>query len=143
MVKEKWVIYWNEYMANTYMYGSEVVYHKNNDVEFRNDFMPPGTVIKEWFSKTDFQRQRVEPELPIIDGEGEYQIQINIEVPEGESCLVRLVFYDRYGQEAGFFNIWEKEAEFKCPLKTYSYSMQLINAGVKQIRFHNVVIREK
>lgn len=143
MIGEKWTIYWKEYTANTYLYGSEVVYHKYNDVEFTNNFMPPGTIIKEWFSKTNFEQQRMEPELPIIDGEGEYQIQIDIEAPEGECYLVRLVFYDRYGQEAGVFNIWDKEAEFRCPLKTYSYSMQLINAGVKQLRFHNVVIKEK
>jgi accessory secretory protein Asp3 len=32
--------------------------------------------------------------------------------------------------------------EFKCPLKTYSYRMQLINGGVEQFHFHKIVIQE-
>lgn len=51
MAGEKWVIYWNEYSADTYLYGSEITYHKRDDVEYDNAMMPPGTVIKEWYSK--------------------------------------------------------------------------------------------
>lgn len=142
MTGEKWTIYWNEYTSDTYLYGSKITFHKKDDVEFWNRLMPPGTVIKQWYSKTNYQMQRIEPALPMIDGETGYQITVNIDCPEGEQCLVRLVFYDRYEVEAGSLVIRGKTAEFHCPLKTYSYRMQLINGGVTGFHFHSIIIRE-
>ncbi len=143
MVTGKWSIYWNEYCSDTYLYGSEVVFHSRDDVEFKNNLMPPGTVIKTWYSKTNFQRQHIEPALPMIDGESNYRITINMDIPKHQSCLVRLSFYDRYGNEAGYLNIRDAVTDFKCPLKTYSYTMQLINGGVTEFHFHSIVIQEK
>ena len=142
MTGEKWTIFWNEYASDTYLYGSQVIFHKKDDVEFRNPLMPPGTIIKQWYSKTNFQMQRMEPSLPIIDGEGEYQIILNIDTEENENCLARLVFYDKYEVEAGSITLRDKVTNFRCPLKTYSYRLQLINGGVKKLHFHSIVIRE-
>ena len=138
----RWTIYWNEYSSDTYLYGSEISFHKKDDVEFRNLLMPPGTVIKEWYSKTNFQMQKIEPALPMIDGESAYRIHINMDVPAHESCLVRLVFYDRYEIEAGSLTIRDTVTDFRCPLKTYSYRMQLINGGITQFHFHSIMIQE-
>ncbi len=142
MAGEKWMIYWNEYSSDTYLYGAEIEFHNKDDVEYRNLLIPPGTVIKQWYSKTNFQAQRIEPSLPIIDGEGQYKITINIDVPEGENVLVRLVYYDRYEVEAGSLTLRDKETVFRCPLKTYSYRLQLINGGVTNFHFHSVAIQE-
>ncbi|MBQ9699628.1 MAG: accessory Sec system protein Asp3 [Lachnospiraceae bacterium] len=142
MKGQKWTIYWNEYSADAYLYGSKLYFHMKDDVEFQNTLMPPGTIIKEWFSKTNFQIQKIEPTLPIIDGESQYQITINIDTLPNENCLVRLVFYDRYEVEAGSLTLRDRVTTFKCPLKTYSYKLQLINGGVTQMHFHSVVIQE-
>ena len=142
MTGEQWTIYWNEFSSDTYLYGSEIIYHKKDDVEFRNALMPPGTLIKQWYSRTNYQAQRIEPALPMIDGEGKYQMLVNIDCPEGEAWLVRLVFYDKYDVEAGAVSVREDTADFQCPLKTYSYRMQLINGGMTQFHFHSIVIRE-
>ena len=138
----RWTIYWNEYSSDTYLYGSEISFHKKDDVEFRNLLMPPGTVIKEWYSKTNFQMQKIEPALPMIDGESAYRIHVNMDVPEHENCLVRLVFYDRYEIEAGSLTIRDRVTDFRCPLKTYSYRMQLINGGITKFHFHSIMIQE-
>ena len=138
----RWTIYWNEYSSDTYLYGSEISFHKKDDVEFRNLLMPPGTVIKERYSKTNFQMQKIEPALPMIDGESAYRIHINMDVPENENCLVRMVFYDRYEIEAGSLTIRDRVTDFRCPLKTYSYRMQLINGGITQFHFHSIMIQE-
>lgn len=138
----KWTIYWNEYSADTYLYGSEITFHKKDDVEFKNRLMPPGTVIKQWYSKTNFQMQRIEPALPMIDGESAYRITVHLDAPKGEHCLVRLVFYDRYEVEAGSLTLRDEVTDFRCPLKTYSYRMQLINGGITQFHFHSIVIQE-
>ena len=142
MIEAKWSIYWNEYAADTYLYGSEVIFHSKDDVEFKNRLMPPGTVIRQWYSKTNFQMQKIEPALSMIDGESKYRITVNMDCPKGETCLVRLVFYDRYEVEAGSLTLRDKVTEFKCPLKTYSYRLQLINGGVTGFHFHSVVIEE-
>ena len=142
MKGQKWTIYWNEYSSDTYLYGSKLYFHKKDDVEFVNQLMPPGTVIKEWYSKTNFQKQKIEPTLPIIDGESKYQITINIDTPENENCLVRLVYFDRYEIKAGSLTLRDKITIFKCPLKTYSYKLQLINGGVTNMHFHSIIIQE-
>ena len=142
MLGERWNVFWNEYASDTYLYGSQIIFHKKDDVEFRNMLMPPGTIIKQWYSKTNFQLQRIEPSLPIIDGEGEYQIILNIDTEENETCLGRLVFYDKYEVEAGSITLRDKVTNFRCPLKTYSYRLQLINGGVTKLHFHSIVIRE-
>ena len=142
MLGEKWTIYWNEYVSDTYLYGSEVKFHNKNQVEFHNELMPPGTVIKQWYSKTNFWAQRKEPALPIIDGETEYILKVNMDVPENENITIRLAFFDRYGVEAGYLNIREKKTRFRCPLKTYSYNLQLINSGVTRFTFHSIILQE-
>ena len=142
MLGEKWTVYWSEYASDTYLYGSQILFHKKDDVEFTNLLMPPGTVIKQWYSMTNFQMQKIEPTLPIIDGEGEYQITLNVDIGEHENLLGRLVFYDRYGVEAGTLTLRDKVTNFRCPMKTYSYRLQLINGGVTKLHFHSIVIQE-
>lgn len=142
MVVESWKIYWDEYVSNTYLYGAEINYLGRDHVEYKNKMMPPGTIIKQWYSKTNFQVQRIEPVLPIIDGESEYQLKVNIDTPTPEGCMIRLIFYDKYEMEAGTLIIRERSKKFRCPLKTYSYRMQLINGGMSEFCFHSIVIQE-
>ena len=49
MAGEAWKVYWNEYAKDTYLYGSEVYFHAKDDVEFRNELIQPGAVVKRWF----------------------------------------------------------------------------------------------
>lgn len=142
MLGEKWTIYWSEYASDTYLYGSKIQFHRKDNVEFENLLMPPATVIKQWYSMTNFQMQKIEPALPIIDGETQYRITLNVDVNENENLLGRLVFYDRYGVEAGTLTLRDKVTDFRCPIKTYSYKLQLINGGVTKLYFHSIVIQE-
>lgn len=142
MTGEKWVVYWNEYSSDTYLYGSKITYHTRDDVEFENRRMPSGTIIKQWYSRTNYQRQKIEPALPMIDGESRYRITINVDCPAGEAWLARLVFFDRYETEAGSRIIKDTVTDFQCPLKTYSYRLQLINGGLTRFHFHSIVIQE-
>ena len=142
MAGEKWTVYWNEYSADTYLYGSEIIYNGKDDVSFKNLLMPPGTIIKQWYSRTNFQMKKIEPALPMIDGECDYQITVNIDHATDACCLIRLIFYDRYEAEVGSIMVRDKTMAFRCPLTTYSYRMQLINGGLTTFRFHSIVIRE-
>ena len=142
MVIGAWKIYWNEYASDTYLYGSKITYRGKDDVEFENTLMPPGTVIKQWYSKVNFQTQKIEPALPIIDGESRYRIIVNIDTPTPEGCLVRLIFYDKNEEEADSLIVRDRDVEFRCPLKTYSYCMQIINGGMTGFHFHSIEIQE-
>lgn len=142
MAGHSWKIYWNEYGKNAYLYGTELLFHAKNDVEFRNELMPPGTVMMRWFSKVNYQMARVEPELPMIDGEGRYHIALEASADPPGGLLLELVFYDRYDVEIGNRIIRDGEADFRCPLRTYSYEARLINGGVARFHFHSIVITE-
>lgn len=142
MARQSWKIYWNEYAKDTYIYGTELFFHSKNDIEFRNELMPPGTVIKRWLSKTNYQRDRIEPALPMIDGEGRYHIRLDVSAEPPDGLILMLVFYDRYDKEAGIQIIRDSEADFQCPLKTFSYEVQLINSGVTEFHFHSIEITE-
>lgn len=142
MTGESWKIYWNEYGKDVYLYGSEIRFHAKEDVEFKNELMPPGTVIKRWYSKTNYQMMRIEPALPMIDGEGRYHISLDASAEPEDGLILKLIFYDRYDVEAGSQIVRDGGADFQCPLKTFSYEVQLVNAGAAQFHFHSVVITE-
>lgn len=142
MAGQSWKIYWNEYLKDTYVFGTELIFHAKDDVEFRNELMPPGTIIKRWFSKVNYQLMRIEPALPMIDGEGSYHIRLDAVAEPYDGLILKIVFYDRYDQEAGFEIVRDGEADFQCPLQTFSYEVQLINGGITQFHFHSIMITE-
>ncbi len=142
MAGQSWIVYWNEYSSETFLYGSRIQYHKKDDVEYSNHLLPIGAVIKQWYSRTNYQMYRIEPALPMIDGESEYQITANITFPEGEECFLLLIFYDKYDVEAGRIVIRGRKTRFRCPLKTYYYKLQLVNGGVTHFHFHWIEIQE-
>lgn len=55
MKNKAWKVVWNEDTFGTYLYGSKIWFHSREDIEFENELMPPGTVIKEWYSKVNYQ----------------------------------------------------------------------------------------
>lgn len=142
MAKDSWKVYWNDYSHSTYLYGSEIKYNGKDNVEFVNLLMPPGTIIKRWYSRVNYQRMRVEPELPLIDGESTYHISVDISSAKPKGHIVKIVFFDRYEAEAGSVIVDGTEMDFRCPLKTYSYEVQIINVGTTGFIFHSFTISE-
>lgn len=140
---KSWTVYWDEYTSGVYLYGSEIVFHARDDVEFTNELMPAGTVIRTWHSMVAFQEKRIEPTLPIIDGEGSYHVSVDIDCDVDQGIFLRFVFFGKNGEEAGSFVMDGPEVDMTCPLKTYSYDAQLICAGGHAFRFHSLTISEK
>lgn len=142
MIGDKWTIYWDNYMANAYTFGTRAVFHAVDDVEFANDLVPSGVELKKWFSKTAYQSQGIEPSLPIIDGEATYKITVDMDLQKEEGIFVNLVFYNKYDVEVGKEIIRNKEKVFRCPLATYSYVIVLVSSGADSFRFHSFTIQE-
>lgn len=139
---KSWTVYWDEYTSDAYLYGSEIQFHARDDVEFTNALMPAGTVIKAWHSMVNYQEKRIEPSLPIIDGEGSYHVSVSVDCDVPQGVFLRFVFYGKNGEEAGTLVVDRPEADMRCPLKTYSYDAQLICAGGHALRFHSFTISE-
>ena len=142
MSEVSWKILWYEYVADAYLYGSKIIFHNPEDVEFINGMMPPGKVIKTWYSMVNFQAMRTEPTLPLIDGERRYHMTVDFAEEENPGILFRLVFYDRYENEVESLVLRDREMDFRCPLKTYSYKIELINAGAEKFHFHSFALTE-
>lgn len=140
--KTVWKILWSDYVSNTYLYGSEIKVHAADDFEFKNELMPPGTVIKQWFSKTKYQTMRIEPALPLIDGEGIYYIKLAADCDTPDGLILKIIYYDKYDTPISDFIVRGGAERFKCPLNTYSYEIQLINAGAKRFHFNYITIAE-
>lgn len=138
-----WIIYWHNYMQEAYLYGSKVLFHAFDDVEFQNDLIPPSSIIKSWFSKTKYQKDRYEPKLPLIKENGLYRIEVNveeIEPTEMSGLILGIIFYNCFDEEIDKIYINNYESIFMVPKRTYSYEVQLISAGCVHFHFHNITI---
>ena len=144
MLNDTWVILWRDLLTDSYVYGSKIEFKEDQSLVYQNRLMPPGTVIHRWFSKTNFQAQRVEPTLPLIDGERAYSITTDIAYnhPESKELMLRIVFYDRYDVEAESIIVRENHAVFQPSIKTYSYCIELINGGNADFTFRSLVLKE-
>lgn len=144
MINDKWIIRWREFLSNSYAYGSIIEFLPNNKVQYKNRLMAPGTVLHTWYSKTNFQATRVEPSLPLIDGENAYLLTANIEYPSEKhaGAILRVVFVDRYDNEFERIIIRDGRGMFKPPITTYSFKIELINGGCSEFIFDSLVLQE-
>ena len=144
MVGDTWIIRWREVLSNSYAAGSVIKVNTDNTIYYENRLMPPGNVIHTWFSKTNYQGNRIEPMLPLIDGEAAYSLTINIDCfGEGKGKpILRVVFLDRYDVEFDSIILRDEKSIFKPPITTYSYKIELINGGVSEFVFESLILQE-
>lgn len=144
MVNDRWIIRWRDFLSNSYSYGSLIEFLPDNKVRYKNRLMPPGTVLHTWYSKTNFQSSRVEPMLPLIDGENAYMVALHVEylAEKRAGILMKVVFYDRYDNEFESIIIRNGKGMFKPPITTYSFSIELINGGCTEFIFDSLVLQE-
>ncbi len=136
--KIAWLVYWDDFGQDAYTSGSSIRFDWDGSVVFENEGMPPGFPVKEWYSETDYQTQRREPELPILQEKESYHIFADKQdFPEGGSFL-RLNFYDQKGDLLEFRMIPENEGTFVYPEGAFRYSMQLVQGGASRIFFRRI-----
>lgn len=144
MIGDTWTIRWREVLSNSYAAGSVIKINKDNSIYYANRLMPPGTVIHTWYSKTNYQAMRIEPMLPLIDGEAAYSLSINAEYL-GDSkgkAILRVVFFNRYDEEFDSIILRDEKSMFVPPITTYSYRIELINGGISEFIFKSLIIQE-
>lgn len=140
MEKLIYLVFWDDNAADTYLYGSRMAIHENRMVEFENSRMPSGTVIRQWHSQPDYQGRRLMMQLPVLEEGKSYWIRMYAGCsPEG-GVLLRFQFYDRQKHLISFRALDEREGIVSCPEGTYSYELQLVQAGSASVWFHHIEI---
>ncbi len=140
MEKVIYLIYWDHDLVDSYLYGSRVTYQRDGSVSFVNELMPSGRAIREWTSRMNYQHGRLEPQLPILVVNQTYRLRVFAKCePEG-TVLTRIEYLDRRGDSLGSQLFTEKEATFELPEGTYNYTLQLVQAGAREVLFHHMEI---
>ena len=137
-----WTVYWRNEANEAYLYGSKIKFIQKDEVEFMNDLIPPGAVIKTWHSLTRFQRDMVEPTLPMIDGEREYRVRLHADMDMKDGLLLKFLFYQKNGELEGETILRGEDMTFRCPIRTFYYEVQLICAGSHKFCFHSFSLEE-
>lgn len=141
MQEEKWIIRWND-MSQAYLYGSNISFTEEKTVVFKNPLMPPSAVINSWFSRTNYYTQKLEPALPILQNNRNYQLSQEAQTKGRGGLFMRLVFLDRFGEVLEERIIREESGVFTYPEDAYSYRIDLINGGITELVFDHMTLRE-
>lgn len=136
------IIRWDGGAKDTYLYGTELDWNRRGPIQFENRFMPSGQAIRTWSSAWAYQRDRVEAQLPILEERKAYQLRTFLrDDPEG-TVLLRLRFFDRYGEQCAFFVSEHWTDRFVCPAGTFSWKMELLWAGARSLWFDHIEVEE-
>ena len=144
-MKEKqfiYLVYWDSFAQDTYLYGSTVYFEENRYVHYENEMMPPGTVIKKWYSEVNYQAKRVEPQLPVLEVGETYEFRSFLNVTPDKGVKLRVRFYNQQNEEMGVQILEEKVEKVFVPPRTYRYELELIHTGARRMDFHHIEIQK-
>lgn len=138
----KYLIHWENNSSNSFLFGSEIAL-KGQSVSFSNLRMPPGQYVKTWFSKTNYQSNRISPSLPLLHRGKTYYLELCAEMSPKNSLYLKISFQDRFGQAIDFVILKDDKGEFLYPEEAYSYTIELFNAGCEHLLFHYLVLYDE
>lgn len=134
-------IKWRNNQQSTYLYGSVIQFHHQR-VNFSNALMPPGTMIYEWKSRTNYQVDRMEPSLPLlVQGKG-YLLELILTEVRGNQPYVQILFYNRLNHLVDSLTMKESSLTFIYPREAYYYYIQLINASGEGFVFDHLLLSQ-
>lgn len=138
----RYLIFWEKIMKNVFLYGSKVEFLKEHVVRFENPLMASGVSIVRWNSLVDYQGERAEPGLPLLEEEKKYHLKPFYREEPGGSILLRVTYFNRFGDVISFEMIGGDEDVFSCPKGTHRYMVELVNGGNTCLTFHHLEIYE-
>ncbi|MBP2622969.1 accessory Sec system protein Asp3 [Streptococcus oricebi] len=144
-------IYWGEFRGTSfgdagrysYLFGSTVIYRARDHVFFENPLMASGQIIHEWSSAWNFQRDRIQPALPLLKRGRTYSLTRKMTTYPAQGVFLKLIFYNRYEEEVGQLIERGERLDFTYPTEAYSYRVQLLSAGLESFDFHYLEISEQ
>lgn len=102
IILKNYVITWDYESGDSYLFGSNINYIAPDCVEFENNLLSPGTDIRSWRSKMNFQVNKMGNILPILSPEKQYWIKLNVKLKENESMYIKVEFYNRFNDLLDF-----------------------------------------
>lgn len=134
-------ILWGE--QETYLYGTMFEIHPDASITFDNPLLPPGEIIHTWYSLGNYQANRQVTPLPLLMRNHVYSIQASMQETPEPGVFLKVIFYDRYEDEIGTEVSKTQTLQFTYPADAYSYKIQLISAGMQQLEFQLLTLREE
>lgn len=131
-------IYWsmNNFMTN----GTHLKIFSDLSVNFRNQLMAPGKEIIRWESINNYQGTKLVPQLPILQVNHQYRINVGIESVPDQTYLIRLSFKNLQGTEIKREDFRSPSHKFVFPAGTTSYSITIFNNGMASFHFKRIDI---
>lgn len=135
-----WLVYWDETAQDSYAYGSTVSFAWDGSVVFENEGMPPGFVIREWYSYSDYGMRQTSPQLPMLEEGKSYRLRIVKRDEPERGSFVRVNYYDRRGELLSFQMLKETEGVLTYPHEAFRYTVQLVQSGARAVHFTQIEI---
>ncbi len=136
------LIFWKNGTSSDYLYGSSIDFSSLNRVVFVNSLMPSSMIIHSWNSLVDYQANRVSADLPLLEKSGVYKIEIDLKSFPEKSVYTQISFYDIAKIKIKTINIKGSSDTFFYPKNSFSYRIDLINAGLHRFIFHEIRLRK-
>ena len=133
-----WLIYWDETAQDSYAYGSNVSFAWDGSVVFENEGMPPGFVIRQWQSYSDYEASLTAAKLPMLEEGKSYHLRVIKQDEPEDGSFLRINYYDRKGELLEFQMLKETESVITYPKGAFRYTLQLVQGGARTIRFRRV-----
>lgn len=134
------MIKWGTDFNDNYNYGATIDLLENDSIRFSSPFMPAGTSIKTWHSKTEFHSDRKSPMLPILmNGKG-YGIQLEAEFDNDNAAQLVIEFFDANYERIDKKYFKELTGSFIYPEDAVTYNVQLVNKKHEFIIFKYLTI---
>lgn len=133
-------IYWGN--GGSYDSGTILTFYGRDHVHFDNELLPPGEVVHGWSSTGNYQSNRSVTPLPLLKRETTYQLTIDMTPVPERGLFTRITFYDRYGEVTHRDVTKTNELIFTYPKDAYHYTITLISAGMTELTFHHLEIKE-
>lgn len=134
-------IKWENYAKNSYTFGSRISF-KDGQVIFDNPLMSPSFALTSWSSRTNFQAQRTQSDLPLLKRGSTYQVKLVADIHPANSLYVKVIYFDRLGETIGFEVLKDDHWQFTYPRDAFHYTIELINAGCERVVFDQLILAD-
>lgn len=135
-----YMIKWGTDFSDNYNYGARIELLKNDFVRFSSPFIPAGTPIKVWQSKTEYHADRKSPMLPILMNGKEYRIVLEAEFDNADAGQLTIEFFDVNQDLIDKVHFQDLTGNFTYPENAVTYKVQLVNKKHEFIIFKYLLI---
>lgn len=137
---ENTYIYWGN--GGSYESGTLLTVYGRNHIHFDNELLPPGEVVHGWSSSGNYQSGRSVTPLPLLKRGQTYQLTLDMTPVPERGVFTRITFFNRYGDVDSHEVTKTTELTFVYPKNAYYYTINLISAGMTELTFHHLEIKE-